>query len=128
MEVKAEQLNILLNAIKDIVRSNHCPDWVAKKLTTAVKNAKEYNKGESSVPVATSTYEVDETVRPFVVNEQVISTVENDICLYKIVNILDPVGGVTLYNLQILKGNKANPPGMIIHNIPETLLQHIRTK
>lgn len=125
MEVKAEQLNILLNAIKDIVRSNHCPEWVASRLTAAVKAAKEYNKGETTSQNSSS-YTVDETVRPFVVNEEVISNVQNDICLYKIINILDPVGGIILYNLQILKGNKDNPPGMIIHNIPETLLQHIK--
>lgn len=126
MEVKAEQLNILLNAIKDIVRSNHCPEWVASRLTAAVKAAKEYRSSEPSPASSTSQYVVDETIRPFVVNEEVISNVQNDICLYKIVNILDPVGGITLYNLQILKGNKDNPPGMIVHNIPETLLQHIK--
>ena len=91
-----------------------------------VQAAKEYKSSEPSPASSTSRYVVDETIRPFVVNEEVISNVQNDICLYKIVNILDPVGGITLYNLQILKGNKDNPPGMIVHNIPETLLQHIK--
>ena len=69
---------------------------------------------------------IEEGMYHFVPNEKVISNVENDPCLYEVVEVLLPVGGVNLYNLKILTGNKNNPPGLIIHNIPETLLQHIK--
>lgn len=123
MEEKVQQLNILLQTIKDVVKSRNCPEWIAKKLTDAVKRAKELKSIESQ---QVQQYEVDETVRPFETNEYVISNVQNDPCLYQIVEQLLPVGGVNLYNLQIITGNKDNPPGLVIHNIPETLLQHIK--
>ena len=43
MEVYREQLNILLHAMKAVVQTKGCPDWVAYKLNAAVKEAKEYN-------------------------------------------------------------------------------------
>lgn len=126
MEIRAEQLNILLHAIKDIVKNKNCPDWVAKRLTDAVKNAKNQQVDNSSTNQETKQYVIDTELKPFVIDEIVASNVENDICLYKIIDILDKVGGITLYNLQIINGNKDNPPGLIIHNIPETLLVHIK--
>lgn len=126
MEIRAEQLNILLHAIKDIVKNKNCPDWVAKRLTDAVKNAKNQQTDNSSTNQETKQYVIDTELKPFVIDEIVASNVENDICLYKIIDILDKVGGITLYNLQIINGNKDNPPGLIIHNIPETLLVHIK--
>ena len=42
MEVYREQLNILLHAMKAVVQTKGCPDWVAYKLNAAVKEAKEY--------------------------------------------------------------------------------------
>ena len=41
MEVYREQLNILLHAMKAVVQTKGCPDWVAYKLNAAVKEAKE---------------------------------------------------------------------------------------
>lgn len=124
MEEKVQQLNILLQSIKDVVKSRNCPDWISKRLTDAVKRAKELKPIDNTEPVRK--YEPSTEYRPFEINEKVISNVQNDICLYQIVDILDPVGGVTLYNLKILEGNTNNPPGLVIHNIPETLLQHIK--
>lgn len=127
MDIHAEQLNILLHAIKDIVKARQCPDWISKKLADAVKRAKEYNSNETASSQNSKTYEPDiNNTNAFVIGEKVISNVENDICLYKIVDILDPIAGVILYNLEILKGNKDNPAGLIVHNIPMTLLQHIK--
>lgn len=127
MEEKVQQLNILLQTIKDVVKSRNCPEWISKRLTDAVKRAKELQPAEPSGDIAAvSKYTIDPEIRPFVPNEKVISNVENDPCLYEVVEVLLPVGGVNLYNLKILTGNKNNPPGLIIHNIPETLLQHIK--
>lgn len=123
MEIHSEQLNILLHAIKDIVKSKNCPDWISNRLIEAVKNAKNYNRPTT---VTKPRYEVDNTTKPFEINEFVCSNVENDICVYKIIDQLDKISGVTLYNLQIIEGNADNPVGLIIHNIPETLLVHIK--
>lgn len=125
MEIHADQLNILLHAIKDIVKSKNCPEWVSARLIEAVKNAKAFNQS-STAQTGIKRYEVVQSDAPFEINEFVCSNVENDICIYKIVEQLDPIGGVNLYNLQIIEGNANNPVGLIIHNIPETLLVHIK--
>ena len=38
-DIRKEQLNILLNGIKKVVSSKNCPEWIARDLTVAVKNA-----------------------------------------------------------------------------------------
>lgn len=125
MDKHVEQLNILLQAIKDIVKTRACPDWVSKRLADAVKRAKELQPNDiESVPG--NKYIADPILKPFTVGEKVISNIQNDICLYEIIDILLPVGGINLYNVKILEGNKDNPPGMIVHNVPETILQHIK--
>lgn len=127
MEPRAEQLNILLYAIKDIVKNRNCPHWISKRLVEAVKNAKsQSNNLDKQESTNSKPYIVDNENKTFKIDDIVGSNVENDICMYKIVDILDKIAGVTLYNLQIIKGNQNNPEGLIIHNIPETLLVHIK--
>lgn len=124
MDIKTQQLNILMESIRDIVKAKTCPDWVAKKLTAAVKNAKTLtNTSETS---NFSEYEIDYSYREFEINEHVISNIENDTCLYEIMGKSDPINGVNLYTVKIIKGNKNNPPGYIQYNVPETMLYHIK--
>lgn len=126
MDVKTQQLNIMMEAIRQIVRVKTCPPWVVGKLTDAVKKAKTLTEGNSSGTENFSEYEVDYTCRPFNLNERAISTIENDTCLYEIIGICDPINGINLYNVKIVKGNKNNPTGYIVYNVPETKLQHIK--
>lgn len=126
MDVKTQQLNIIMEAIRQIVRVKTCPPWVVGKLTDAVKKAKTLTDENASGTSDFSEYEIDYTYRPFEINEKAISSVEGDKCLYQIMNICDPINGVNLYNIKIIKGDKNNPAGYIVYNVPETKLQHIK--
>lgn len=125
MDLKTQQLNILMETMRDVIKAKTCPDWVARKLADGVKRAKTLGNEPSEVEEF-SEYTVDYTVRPFEINECVVSNVKDDKCLYRILEQSDPIDGVNLYTLRIEKGNKANPPGYIVHNVPETMLNHIK--
>ena len=125
MDLKTQQLNILIETMRDVIKAKTCPDWVARKLADGVKRAKTLGNEPAEVEEF-SEYTVDYTVRPFEINECVVSNVKDDKCLYRILEQSDPIDGVNLYTLRIEKGNKANPPGYIVHNVPETMLNHIK--
>lgn len=125
MDLKTQQLNILMETMRDVIKAKTCPDWVARKLADGVKRAKTLGNEPADVEEF-SEYTIDYTVRPFEINECVVSNVKDDKCLYRILEQSDPIDGVNLYTLRIEKGNKANPPGYIVHNVPETMLNHIK--
>jgi len=125
MDLKTQQLNILMETMRDVIKAKTCPDWVARKLADGVKRAKTLGNEPAEVEEF-SEYTVDYSVRPFEINECVVSNVKDDKCLYRILEQSDPIDGVNLYTLRIEKGNKANPPGYIVHNVPETMLNHIK--
>lgn len=119
-----EQLNILMGAIRTIVTNKNCPDWIYRRLSDAVRQAKEKGDSSSSNPA----YEVDNVYREFVVGERVLSNVKDDSCLYEITGQSDPINNINLFTLRIVEGNKSNPSGYIIYNVPETMLQHIKMR
>lgn len=123
-DIRKEQLNILLNGIKKVVSSKNCPEWIARDLTVAVKNAKSVNS--ENIEKSTNKIEIEETYRPFKVNDKVTSNVNDDECVYQIIGQSDPINGINLFTLKIIKGNKTNPPGYIVYNVPETMLLHIK--
>ena len=125
MDLKTQQLNILMETMRDVIKAKTCPDWVARKLADGVKRAKTLGQEPAEVEEF-SEYTVDYTVRPFEINECVVSNIKDDKCLYRIIEQSDPIDGVNLYTLRIEKGNKANPPGYVVHNVPETMLNHIK--
>ena len=40
MDLKTQQLNILMETMRDVIKAKTCPDWVARKLADGVKRAK----------------------------------------------------------------------------------------
>ena len=40
MDLKTQQLNILIETMRDVIKAKTCPDWVARKLADGVKRAK----------------------------------------------------------------------------------------
>lgn len=125
MDNKTAQLNILLNGIKKVVSNKNCPEWVARTLTVTVKNAKELNPNaikESS----DQEIEIEDTYRPFEINDKVASNINGDNCIYQIIGASEPINNVNLFTLKIIKGNKTNPPGSIAYNVPETMLLHVK--
>ena len=126
MDIRTQQLNILMETIRDIVRSKTCPDWVSKRLSIAVKKAKELqNCPEQQVQ---TDYEIVNENRQFNIDECAVSNIKDDICMYKITEISDPINGINLYTVKIERGDKNNPVGHIVYNVPETMLQHIKFK
>lgn len=123
-DIRKEQLNILLKGIKKIVSSKNCPEWIARDLTITVKHAKTINP--ETIEKSTNSVEIDETYRPFDINDKVTSNVDGDVCIYQIIGRSDPINNINLFTLKIIKGNKANPPGYIVYNVPETMLLHIK--
>lgn len=123
MDVRLEQLNILMNEIRVVISNKNCPEWIIKRLGEGVKKAKAVK--ETDEPTV-SQYEPDYTSRPFVVGENVISNIDDGNCVYEIVEQQDPIDNVNLFVLKIIKGNKNNPPATLIHNVPETMLLHIK--
>lgn len=122
MDLKTQQLNILMETMRDVIKAKTCPDWVVRKLADGVKRVK------TLTDTQTAKYEIDYTVKPFEINEYVASNVDHDTCLYKIIEQSDPIDNVNLYTLRIEEGNKDNPTGYIVYNVPETKLQHIKFK
>lgn len=115
IEIIRNQRDILFNACKSIATNRKCPDWVSKVLTTAVMNAKQLQKNVKNENIA-------ELSKNLELNAVVKSNKENDNCIYKIVKIGPIVQEVQLYDLVIIKGNKDNPEGTIIHNVPSNWL------
>lgn len=122
MDVKTQQLNILMETIREIVKAKTCPEWVIRKLTNGVKQAKSVSGDTQDEP----TYEADPVYKPYTVGETVMSNIPNDRCLYKIMEQVDPINGVNLYTLRIERGDKSNPAGYIVYNVPESSLCHIK--
>lgn len=124
MDVKTRQLNILMETMRDIIKAKTCPDWVARKLAEGVKQAKSLCEEETAAP-AVHGYRTVNIVRPFEIGELATSNIENDKCLYRIVDVADAIQGVNLYTVKIEKGDKNNPEGYTVYNVPETKLIHI---
>ena len=118
MEVCKEQLNILLHAMKDVVQTKGCPDWVSYKLNTAVKEAKQYKPAEQEEKVYCDLY----------MGMKCKSTTPNDSCIYQIVGESDPVQGIRMFNLRILSTKAKDPVGYVINNVPETMIDHCEVK
>ena len=84
MDKKTEQLNILLNGIKKVVSNKNCPEWVARYLTVTVKNAKELNPNAiKETSSQEPEIEVEETYRPFEINDKVASNISGDTLFIK---------------------------------------------
>lgn len=116
MAVCKEQLNILLHAMKSVVQTKGCPDWVAYKLNAAVKEAKEYKVPEEE--------QVERKYTDLHIGMKCKSTTPGDTCTYEIVSETDPLQGVRMFNIRIIATRGKDPLGYIIPNVPETMIDH----
>lgn len=127
MDLRTQQLNILMETIRDIVKVKSCPDWVSRRLSLAVKKAKDL-QNEQNTNNDNTEYEIVNEYRPFAIDEYAISNVKGDTCIYKVTDFSDPINGINLYTVRIEKGNQNNPTSHVVYNVPETMLQHIKFK
>lgn len=118
IDIVRQQRDILFNACKNIATDKKCPDWISKILTTAAMNAKKLQNVEH-VAQQDSAYALSDRLE---VGAIVKSNVKNDTCIYKIIKEGLVVQDVQLYDVQILKGDKKNPEGHIVYNVPATML------
>lgn len=118
IDIIRQQRDILFNACKSIAIDKKCPDWISKILTTAAMNAKKLQNNEY-VANQDNTYALSNKLE---VGAIVKSNVKNDKCFYKILKEGLVVQDVQLYDIQIVKGDKNNPEGHIVYNVPATML------
>ena len=122
MDICTEQLNILSSALRDIVMTKGCPQWVEEKIRKAMAAAKAYRPKEEE--------QIEEYVyHPIEVGNLVKNNSKDDGCVYQVLEEADPVQGVRLFNVRIMKSTSKNDPvGYIAHNVPETMLVFYREK
>lgn len=118
IDIVRQQRDILFNACKNVAKDKKCPDWISKILTNTAMNAKKLQNNEQ-IAKQDSAYALSKELK---VGAIVKSNVKNDPCVYKIVNVGMTIQDVQLYDVQILKGNEKNPEGLIVHNVPATML------
>lgn len=118
IDIVRQQRDILFNACKNVAKDKKCPDWISEILTNAAMNAKKLQNNKQ-IAKRDSTYALS---KDLTVGAIVKSNVKNDTCLYKILKEGLVIQDVQLYDVQILKGNEKNPEGLIVHNVPATML------
>ena len=127
ISIERQQCRMLVEAIKKIVTNPRTPNWIKNPLETAVKDAKslkpsETTANEENVPEETFTAQIELDV-----DVECIDALDpGDKCLYKIVSKGLEIDHVQLYDIQVLKGDKKTPVGVIMHNVPATYLRGVR--
>lgn len=118
IETIRQQRDILFNACKSVAKDKKCPDWISKILTTAAMNAKKLQNIEQ-IAKQDSAYALSTELK---IGAIVKSNVKNDHCIYKILKEGLVIRDVQLYDVQIIKGDKTNPEGYVVYNVPATML------
>lgn len=117
IDIIRAQRDILFNAAKKVATNHKCPDWISKILSDAVLQSKKLQNSDNIEITADTT--LSKTIE---VGATVKSNKENDTCVYKITEEGPVIQGVKLYTLVIIKGNKDNPEGHVLYNVPENWL------
>lgn len=127
ISVERQQCRILVEAIKKIATNPRTPNWIKNPLETAVKEAKALKPSETT---GTQESAPEEALMPPIeldVGVECIDALDpGDKCLYKIVSKGLEIEHVQLYDVQVTKGDKKTPVGVIMHNVPATYLRGVR--
>lgn len=118
VDIIRQQRDLLFESCKKVATNKKCPDWIAKILSSAVMQAKkiqdtEIESSESNQFTLSKELALDALVK---------SNKKSDTCIYKIIRVGDIIQDIQLYDVVIVRGNKQNPEGSIIHNVPATML------
>lgn len=114
IDIIRKQRDIVFEACKQVATNKNCPSWAAKILSTAAMQAKKLQDTEYEV---TDNFALSKTKE---LNSIVATNKYNDKCIYKIIKIGQIIQDVQLYDLVVIKGNKSNPEGSILYNVPES--------
>jgi len=116
IDIIRSQRDTLFEACKKVATNKKCPDWISRILSDAVIQSKKLQANDVEV---TSETTLSKTIE---VGATVASNKYNDTCIYKIKAEGPIVQGEQLYELVIIKGNKDNPEGSILYNVPKSWL------
>lgn len=111
-----KQRDILYNAMKKIATSKNCPDWIEKIIRQAVQEARNIETKKEEFPALSKANE------PLNIDDMVETTAKDE-CVYKIIEEVDPIEGVRLFNIRVETGDINNMVGQVYHNVPETMLR-----
>ena len=130
ISIERQQCRMLVEAIKKIVTNPRTPNWIKNPLETAVKEAKALKQSETisteeNAPEPAKN-EITENIDLDVGVLCIDALDPGDKCMYKIVDKGLEIEHVQLYNVQVIKGDKRTPAGIIIHNVPATYLRGVR--
>lgn len=127
ISIERQQCRMLVEAIKKIVTNPRTPNWIKNPLETAVKGAKALKLSETT---AKQENVPEETLMPPIELDVGVECMDaldpSDKCLYKIVAKGLEIEHVQLYDVQVTKGDKKTPIGVIMHNVPATYLRGVR--
>lgn len=115
LELVKQQRTILLEALKTIATNTKTPKWISELCKREVTKARSLSTTEQEPVQYTgaqnASFEPGDIVRP---------VDETDKCVYQIVSLSTNIEGVNLWNIRILKGDRNNPVGFVVSNVPET--------
>lgn len=127
ISVERQQLRMIVEAIKKIVTNPRTPNWVKNPLEAAVREAKSLKPSTPQAEEKTAPEEPQiEPVELCVGRLCRNSVLSDDKCMYKIVREGLVIDGVHLYDVEVVKGDKRTPQGIIQHNVPATLLRGVQ--
>lgn len=107
---------MLVEAIKKVVTHARTPEWIKKQLEGAVREAKGLQRVEgNTAPDRLETAPAELSVGCYAKSKD-----PKDKCLYEIVGESFVIEGVQLWDVRIVQGDKNNPVGTVVHNVPET--------
>lgn len=116
IDIIRSQRDILFEACKKVATNKKCPDWISKILSDAAIQSKKLQNTEVEI---TSDFTLSDKIE---IGAIVASNKYNDKCIYRITAEGPIVQGVQLYELVVIKGNKDNPEGSVLYNVPENWL------
>lgn len=120
LSLERQQLRMLVEAIKKVVTHARTPEWIKKQLEGAVREAKGLQRVEGNTApdrLETAKAEIPDHLA---VGVYAKSKDPKDKCLYEIVGESFVIEGVQLWDVRIVQGDKNNPVGTVVHNVPET--------
>lgn len=127
ISIERQQCRMLVEAIKKIVTNPRTPNWIKNPLETAVKEAKALKPSETTGTQESATEEALMPPIELDVGVECIDALDpGDKCLYKILSKGLEIEHVQLYDVQVIKGDKKTPVGIIMHNVPATYLRGVR--
>ena len=107
LELVKEQRHILSETLKKIATNRNTPAWICETCRLGIDKARTLETNCSTDSVT------------FSVGDIVSNIDRKDKCKYQLLSISTELDGIRLWNVRIVSGDRNNPPGLTVCNIPE---------